>query len=245
MKKSNIKTEVEEAFNTPASSLVQDKLRESLVEDPMAVLAEVLLGSADGAIERQEARGQEKLCNAAISLLSTNVRCGHKGPNVDNPKKVLESWGIKVGEPKSGDEIFTECELPEGWKLKPSDHSMWNYLFDEHGRKRASMFYKAACYDRSTHIDLNSRFTIHRYYGEDDENFSMCQVFDNDKVVYESGRYAYPSTYDNREDLNKLDDSARRRIILHHEETQKQAWEECENWLEENWPLWRDEKEYW
>jgi len=99
-----------------------------LKENPEYFIAEVMLEGADGAVERQEARGQKKLCEAAH--LSTDMKCSYDGPN-DDPKKVLEAWGVKVGEPVSGDEIFTECTLPDGWEIQSTDHSMWNRLVDE------------------------------------------------------------------------------------------------------------------
>jgi len=33
---------------------------------------------------------------------------------------------------------------------------MWSYLLDEHGRRRVAIFYKAAFYDRSAFMRLNS-----------------------------------------------------------------------------------------
>ena len=39
-------------------------------------------------------------------------------------------------------------KLPAGWKKQATDHSMWSKLLDESGAVVASIFYKAAFYDR-------------------------------------------------------------------------------------------------
>jgi hypothetical protein len=44
--------------------------------------------------------------------------------------------------------------LPPGWKVVPTDHSMWSDLVDAKGEKRASIFYKAAFYDRDAFIRI-------------------------------------------------------------------------------------------
>jgi hypothetical protein len=64
--------------------------------------------------------------------------------------------GIKILE--EANDLFYSVELPEGWEIKPTDHSMWNDVFDDKGRKRISFFYKGAFYDR----DAFSNF-LHRY----------------------------------------------------------------------------------
>ena len=55
--------------------------------------------------------------------------------------------------------IFERVEAPDGWRLEPTDHSMWSTLFDPAGNKRGSMFYKAAPWDTSAHLSLLTRYT--------------------------------------------------------------------------------------
>jgi hypothetical protein len=89
-------------------------------------------------IEASEARGQQEL--AGSQQLPTKIDAASK--------TALEVAGVKFGEPTPGDPLFRSATLPKGWQVKPTDHSMWSDLLDETGKKRASIFYKAAFYDR-------------------------------------------------------------------------------------------------
>lgn len=112
---------------------------------PAALLA-ALSGNIDnavvamtpGGIETQEAAGQKSFCNAEKTQLPIRI--------IPGTRKDFEAMGIKFG--KNVDDLFVEVELPLGWKVEPTDHSMWNMLVDDTGKKRAEIFYKAAFYDR-------------------------------------------------------------------------------------------------
>ncbi len=98
-----------------------------------------MVAATPGGIEAQEARGQQQFVNT--STLPIEVRNG-----------TYEAHGITVGEPV--DDLFVSVTLPDGWKKVPTSHSMWSDLIDEQGRVRASIFYKAAFYDRSAFASL-------------------------------------------------------------------------------------------
>ena len=73
-------------------------------------------------------------------------------------KAQYEKMGIKIiGE---YDDLFWNVTLPDGWEIKATEHSMWNDLYDDKGRKRANFFYKAAFYDRDAFINFCTRFTV-------------------------------------------------------------------------------------
>jgi hypothetical protein len=118
---------------------------------PSALLASAMVFGSNGFIESQESEGQKDLCTSA-SL------------PIQKPEswETLQDWGIVKGD-KLGD-LFFNATLPAGWSLKPSDHSMWSYLHDDRGLKRASVFYKAAFYDRDAFITIDSRFHVSRDY---------------------------------------------------------------------------------
>jgi hypothetical protein len=97
------------------------------------------VASTPGGIEAQEAQGQQTLVNSDIL------------PK-DSPWNQLEAMGIKRG--KDVDDLFVSVELPEGWKKVATDHSMWSELQDASGKVVASIFYKAAFYDRKAHLSL-------------------------------------------------------------------------------------------
>ena len=98
-----------------------------------------------GMIEASEARGQSEL--VASTQLPTEIR-------PPEGKKTLEEAGVKFGEPNEEDPLFCEATLPEGWKKVATEHSMWSELVDDKGVKRASIFYKAAFYDRAAFMNV-------------------------------------------------------------------------------------------
>lgn len=100
------------------------------------------IASLPGGIEALEAVGQIELCNSTKLPKDTNG-C---------TREDLEKLGIKFL--KSYDDIFINVKLPKDWKLIPTEHSMWNDLIDENKKVIAQVFYKAAFYDRSAHIQL-------------------------------------------------------------------------------------------
>ncbi len=95
-----------------------------------------LFGGNPSAIEAQESRGQGELVN------STQL------PSQITGKEILEKAGVKFGKPLEDDPLFCDAELPEGWKKERTDHSLWSKLVDADGKERATIFYKAASYDR-------------------------------------------------------------------------------------------------
>lgn len=111
---------------------------------------EWLGGGNPHAIENQEAEGQKELCKSASQLPRG------KGFGRDDAKVDYENLGIKVLGISKGDEIWYDVILPEGWKIEPTDHSMWSKLLDNKGKERASIFYKAAFYDRDCFIHFTS-----------------------------------------------------------------------------------------
>jgi hypothetical protein len=75
-------------------------------------------------------------------------------PTDGSEKPEVQALGIKWGDPVEGDPIFRHAELPDGWTKTPGDnpHGYWTNICDETGNVRASVFYKAAFYDRRAHI---------------------------------------------------------------------------------------------
>lgn len=133
---------------------------------------EKLFISMVGGIEAQEAQGQRSLVNS--DTLPTEGLDGLGGMP-----------GIEILEPVDGDPLFTYVKLPAGWSKRGTDHDMWSDLLDEKGRKRASIFYKAAFYDRRARIQLECRFTVDRDYDHEDATGEVvAQVKDAGTVVF-------------------------------------------------------------
>jgi len=106
-----------------------------------------VIASTPGGIERQEAEGQK-----AFVTSGTLPNCSQL------QQKQLEKAGFTFG--TQADDLFVNVRFPPGWTKKATDHSMWSELRDAKGRKRAGIFYKAAFYDRSAHMQLERRYTV-------------------------------------------------------------------------------------
>jgi hypothetical protein len=104
------------------------------------------VASTPGGIEAQEVEGQKEF--VASKTLPKEINSG-------GTKEELERMGIVFGE--IVDDLFINVTLPKGWKIEASDHSMWSDLIDDKGCVKASIFYKAAFYDRKAFININSR----------------------------------------------------------------------------------------
>lgn len=160
-------------------------------------------------IEAQEAQGQRELVKS--SLLPADI----------TDRESFERLGFTFGEPVPGDSLFVNAALPPGWTRQGSDHAMWSYLLDDKGRRRVSVFYKAAFYDRDARMRLDQRYGVGRDY-DAPENVSVVRVKDHDgTVIWESERITTPEGQ-RRWDI---DDGLRAQA---HE------------WLDANRPAWRD-----
>lgn len=175
-------------------------------------------GSGD-AIRRQEADGQRSFTTS--DTLPTDMS--------ENDRRVLEQAGVVFGSQVSGDEMFTYVTLPTGWKKVATSHSMWSDLVDDKGRKRASMFYKAAFYDRRAHLTTCRRFSTGIDYDRSDTGVIVKFVFDGDAKVFTTKEYPY--TGEPYSDDYWLQDRA--------------ATDEVNAWLKEHFPNWEDASAYW
>ena len=150
-------------------------------------------------------------------------------------RAVFEKMGIVFGEPV--DDLFVRATLPEGWKKKPTDHSMWSKVVDERGRERISVFYKAAFYDRSAHMFPVRRFST-RTMDEKDDGFGgsvtnkaqYAAIVDGETVIFRTDESVV------EEPGEKYVDYLDRRGVL---EDQALAW------LNEHYPDWQDPSAYW
>jgi len=104
-----------------------------------------LLGGNPAAIENQEAQGQKEICEA------------EQLPRTDGYKDLKDKYkqlGVEVLRETQGDHLFYDVTLPKGWKITPTEHSMWSNLVNEKGKIMANIFYKAAFYDRAAHTHI-------------------------------------------------------------------------------------------
>ncbi|MER6575771.1 hypothetical protein [Nonomuraea sp. NPDC001023] len=122
--------------------------------DPLLLLADALGSDGlTGSIARMEAQGQRQIVNSTVLPARMNY----------GTEDELIALGFKLGDKVEGDPLFRQVTLPNGWKREGSDHAMWSYVVDELGRRRVSVFYKAAFYDRGAFLNVN---TVYGYVGE-------------------------------------------------------------------------------
>lgn len=129
---------------------------EEALRDPGLMLAKAAIFGSSRSIEMQERQGQQELVASSVLPADSISRDGWE---------ILERWGVHVLGAVDGDPMFRRVLLPEGWRVKATDHAMWTKLRDERDRERASIFYKAAFYDRSAHFTLEHAVKVGREWG--------------------------------------------------------------------------------
>lgn len=181
----------------------------------------LLTAMMPGGIEAQEARGQKEFVRSTVLPKRFNY-CS---------REQFESMGIVFADDDDDDDLFINCLLPAGWKKEPTGHSMWSNLVDDKGRKRASIFYKAAFYDRDAFIGITSRFNVQMAFYDSDGNTAEGRpatlgfiATDCGEEVFCSGKMGYEE---------------------HDEEKQNQLKQTCVDWLKERYPNWEDPLTYW
>jgi hypothetical protein len=191
--------------------------------DPLDLIAATM----PHGVELQEAIGQQTfVASSQLPVEGLEWRWGKKYDV--SPQQYLESLGFEFGEV---DDIFIDVNLPEGWKIEPTDHSMWSELIDPNGYKRAGIFYKAAFYDRSAHFSLDRRYSYGQVY-EGMEGYVadriIYQVSDGDRVIFATK----PRTYDERYSDQYYKDS-------------EKAETEAKEWIDTEFPDWQNPMAYW
>ena len=194
-------------------------------------LENALIASTPGGIEAQEAQGQADF----VANETLPRKCGF-----GTTRQQIEAIGIVFGE--NVDDLFVSVKLPEGWRKSATGHSMHNDLLDEKGRRRASIFYKAAFYDRSASIDLCNRYrvSVNPVTGWDDPDYRQsgwhCVVSDCESVISTSGQIEPEPPYDC--------DEQRAEWLAWHDKKDGLA-KSGQSWLDEHYPDWRDPVAYW
>lgn len=173
-------------------------------------IEDFIAASTPGCIEAQEASGQQ-----SFTVDQTLPK--------ECPREMLEEIGFVFGDDE--DDIFVNVKFPEGWEKKPTEHSMWNDLLDEKGRKRGAIFYKAAFYDRSAHMYLVNRFSLRMDYDIDD----AVQF-----VIEDCG-----------EVVHRLDKVVCEKYTDDYWEAERMQMESANNWLNEKYPEWKSKLSYW
>ena len=84
-----------------------------------------------------------------------------------------------------GNHVMYKATLPEGWRLEPTDHSMYFDLFDEYGNRRGQMFHNP--YKGFATMSLFHKYGV--YADFDKETFTIGYYFGNaEEKLFETER---------------------------------------------------------
>jgi hypothetical protein len=196
---------------------------EKLPLDALELLVAGFSGDTSGVIERQEARGQQNM------VARSQLPC-------ESPWEALEKMGVK--KLNDGDGVLCAAQLPDGWSIEPTDHSMWSSLCDDKGRKRAGIFYKAAFYDRSAHMHLTRRYNAQvRPVGGWSAKSNKYEgvILDGDTAIYTHPQTVEEPTFD----------ASARAKYMKYLETKDEINAELETELRKRFPNYEDATAYW
>jgi hypothetical protein len=193
-------------------------------ENPMLVLLEAMIGVKDP-IERQEERGQQDFVNSAVLPHKFNF-C-----TMEQFTEMGIVFGGKV------DDLFSNATLPDGWRKEATNHSMWSKLIDDQGRERASIFYKAAFYDRDAFLNITQRYSCHvePINGWDaDTEYWHCTVTDCGNAIWISEQIG-----------PEPDSKAPRDVCVKWYDKKDELAKVGHAWLDDHYPDWKNPLAYW
>ena len=170
-----------------------------------------IAAATPGGIEAQEKRGQ---------IEQTFAETLPKDGTTGKDRKQWEALGFMFGD--AADDIFVNVKFPNGWRKKPTDHSMWIELLDDKGRKRGAIFYKAAFYDRSAHVHIEARFSYSSYESTSKKDEMAVVIRDAGETSQTIGTWK-AGEYTLKDELEA----------------------KAKKWLIENYPKWQEASEYW
>lgn len=175
-------------------------------------LHNAMIATMPGGIEAQESAGQAML----VAAEQLPKEC------TGATREQLVALGFWFG--ADVDEIFVTARLPPGWQKVAGENAYWSRIYDEKGRERASIFYKAAFYDRRAHMSMSRRYSVGSYFDHPtDPKRHQTQVLDGQRVIRVIGDSDRQAGYE---------------VQSAHEEAGR-------IWLEDNFPRFRDPLAYW
>ncbi len=186
-----------------------------------AMLALVLaMGGEKDPISFLEKQGQRQAVNSTMVARRMNPA-----------REVWEGLGFSFTD-IDGDTVLCQATLPEGWSLRPTDHSMWNDIVDGNGIIRGQMFYKAAFYDRDAHMYLSPRYGVRTDYLE--EEGTACEIYfgNNQEKLFVAGQARHPRKASEAE-MRAYFDKQEKLVAI------------AKQWGEENYPDYENVLAYW
>jgi hypothetical protein len=121
-----------------------------------------LLASVGDGIPAMERQGQRQM--VASTTLPTDLGLSSEAD--------FTALGFTLGPVVTGDPLFREATLPDGWSRVGSEHAQGSHIVDERGLQRVTIFYKSAFYDRVAHmglVNVGGAVATEWIYGDDDD----------------------------------------------------------------------------
>ena len=169
-------------------------------DDQLLLIDALVTNDAGGAIERQEARGQQALLHGSILPLDGTLEGGPSTGVGRSNQEAMEALGFSFGERE--DDLFVRVSFPEGWRMVATSHSLHSDLLDDKGIRRAGVLYKAASYDRYATIFWVCRYRHETWHApspwmpEDYEGTpdrcDLVRDMATEGVLFASSPYPYP-----------------------------------------------------
>lgn len=173
-------------------------------------------------VEEMEEQGQKELVKS--SLLPIKVNFPRRLMNIAEQYALM---GIKVIGKSQEDDLFFDVVLPDGWEKEATEHSMWSVLLDDKGRERASIFYKAASYDRDSFVNFVTRYSWRGNYEEQGNVSYIVEDNASGEVIFETEKISKDIK---NPDFFKLEDGLQKK---------------CKQFLKTNFPEHEDINAYW
>ena len=170
-------------------------------------------------IYRQNKKGQISFVKSDTLPICVRYNDGY------NHKAIFKACGIELFEVVGNDPLFCFAKLPQGWRKEKTDEVLWSNLLDGEGRERARIFFEAAIGRRNAFMYLSTRFNFRLDdFDRFKKNVIFARIKDCGKLIHTI--HLIPPSSDDY-DVVKWANSC--------------AYE----WLDKNYPDWRNPAAHW
>lgn len=196
------------------------------------------------AILLQEKQGQAELTNQQSNIIELPVKSNSRA----TAEQIYTDFGFTIVGP-SEDDLFLKVDVGK-WKVKATEHAMWNNLVDSSDNVRAKIFYKAAFYDRDafvnsplTRYSINMKYFDLEYsdtYDRINKEPVIFGVMDGQEVIQSFGEKPFTKLYD-----KSWDDKNHYAWWKEYEQFKESVKNQAEQWLNSNYPDWKNPLACW
>lgn len=154
--------------------------------------------------------------------------------NYEYTKAQYEKMGIKILD--EYDDLFLSVELPEGWEIRTTGHSMWNEVYDNNGRRRIQYFYKAVSYDRDAFTNFDCRYNF---------RIEPFDKYESDATYEERMLKPWTVVLTDSGEVTKILDTRQPNSKVSYQNIQDELRDIGQNYINEHFPNWNDINAYW